>query len=408
MPRDSGTRSEMKKKRPRVGLVLDLQWPYKHHSGIFAGTQQYAQQHDWISVVDEYADDTLAQRAVGDSYYDGVIGRANRQLFTHASRLGVPVVNVWNSSLVRDRLPGVFTDNAASGRMRAEHLLSRGFHNFAALICQRELSHKQELLEFQRVVGEAGFKCTVTKVPLSYTQNAATWRKVEHSLADWIEGWQLPIGVFVGPDVLGRMVAQLCLDRSLRIPEDVAMIAGRNEETFCENPRPSLTSVEMGFERVGYEAARLLDHLMTAKGKQSHQRAQSPEHIIVPPQGMVVRASTDFFAVDDPLVAEAMRFIAANSHRTIGPDDVARAVAAEKRTLQRYFRKHLGRPIAAEIRRVRIERAKRELAQSDASMQQVARKVGFGEAMRLYEVFRRELGVTPTEYRQQRRITYAK
>jgi AraC-like DNA-binding protein len=34
----------------------------------------------------------------------------------------------------------------------------------------------------------------------------------------------------------------------------------------------------------------------------------------------------------------------------------------------------------------------------------IAREVGFGNIHRLYEVFRRELGITPGEYRRQRRV----
>jgi LacI family transcriptional regulator len=79
-------------------------------------------------------------------------------------------------------------------------------------------------------------------------------------------------------------------------------------------------------------------------------------------------------------------------------------VLAETRTLQLRFRKVLNRPIAAEIRRVRIERAKRELTQSERRLSEIARDVGFGEPMRMYEVFRRELGVTPSDYRKQRQL----
>ena len=117
---------------------------------------------------------------------------------------------------------------------------------------------------------------------------------------------------------------QKCRERGWRVPEDVAVIAGRNEETLCEHPRPSLTSVEMGYERVGYEAARVLHQLM--EGQQA-----SREPILVPPEGLVVRESTDFFAVEDSLVAAALEFISKNSHRTIGQHDVARAVGAETR-----------------------------------------------------------------------------
>ncbi len=35
--------------------MLELDWPYKRHAGVFAGTQQYAQEQGWESVIDEYA-----------------------------------------------------------------------------------------------------------------------------------------------------------------------------------------------------------------------------------------------------------------------------------------------------------------------------------------------------------------
>jgi len=59
------------------------------------------------------------------------------------------------------------------------------------------------------------------------------------------------------------------------------------------------------------------------KGKKQ-RKGTSPEHILLPPKGLVVRESTDFFAVDDPVVVAALEFTAANSQRQIGADDVAR------------------------------------------------------------------------------------
>ena len=104
------------------------------------------------------------------------------------------------------------------------------------------------------------------------------------------------------------------------------------------------------------------------------------------------------------MVAAALAYISANSHRPIGPDNVAEAVGAETRTLQNYFRKVLVRPVATEIRRVRIERAKRELTQSKRLLYEIAQSVGFGEEKRLYEIFKREVGVSPGEYRKQRQV----
>ncbi len=383
--------------------MLDLLWPYKRHAGIFAGTQRYAQEQGWESTVDEYADNTLPERKSDSVRYDGIIARATKQLAERAARVNVPIVNTWASSPVRDKLPSVFSDAKASGRLRAEHLLSRGFHHFGALGSEGDVNRNLEANEFRRVIREAGFECTMADVSLAFMDTLANWHKTERSLRNWMDKWQRPIGINIGAENIGRIVVQMCRERGWRVPEDVAIIAGTNEETLCENPRPSLSSVDMGYNQVGYEAARLLDQLMdeNEKGKKK-QKGTRPEHILLPPKGLVVRESTDFFAVDDPLVAAAMEFIAANSSQQIGADDVAAGINIGIRTLQRQFSEYLGRPISAEIQRVRIERAKRELSQSRRPIKQIARDVGFGQSMRMYKVFVRELGVTPREYRKKR------
>jgi LacI family transcriptional regulator len=378
----------------RVAIQLGLDWPYKRHSAIFAGTQRYAQEQNWQSTVDEYVEDTL-QRHQDDMPYDGVIARATSKLATRAARMKVPVVNVWTSSPAWKRLPSVFADYRAIGRMRAEHLLSRGLRRFAALIAHDNRAEELELETFCETITKAGFECLTERVALNPYASAQEWRQMERIVAAWMKKWELPIGVYIGSETEGRIVAQACRNLGWRVPEDVAIIAGRNEETLCEGLRPTLSSVELGYERIGYEAASLLDKLMDG--------AKPPaEPILIAPRGLVVRESTDFYAVDDSLITAALKFIATNCHRDIGQDDVARAVASETSTLQRRFRKYLDRPIATEIRRVRLERAKRELAQGTRSMAQIARDVGFGEPMRMYEVFRRELGVTPSQYRRER------
>jgi len=378
----------------RVAVMLDLDWPYKRHAGIFVGFQQYAQKQGWDSIVDEYVEDTLASRPSRSAPYDGIVARADAGLARRAAAAQVPLVNVLFGSPLQKELPGVYPDFRAIGRLRAEHLLSRGFRRFAVLTSEQP-AQALEKEAFCQAIAEAGHACGVGTVPLAPASSLSRWRKTERAIADLMADWRLPIGVFAGVEQWGRMVAQMCRARGWRVPEDVAIVAGHNEEALCERPHPTLTSVEVGYERIGYEAARLLDRLMDGE-------APPAAPILLPPRDLVVRESSDGFAVEDPLMASALRFIAANSHKTIGPAEVAAAAGVETRTLQRRFRKHLDRPIAAEIRRVRIERAQRELALGRRSLKEIARQVGFGEAMRMYEVFRRELGVAPSRYRRQR------
>ena len=379
----------------RVALMLDLDWPFKRHTEIFAGIQRFAEQQGWVSIIDEFAHDTLRRKPNDSDRYDGVVARANHLLARRAAALGVPVVNVWPSSPARHLLPGVFPDSTATGRLLAEHLLAQGYRTFATLTSPKNFDNELEVREFARLIRQGGFVCKSAYIPQDPYRGVTSWRKTERLIARAMDEWKPPVGVYVGQEVCGRLVVQLSHRRGWRIPDDVAVVAGKNQEALCEQPHPSLTSVEIGYGRIGYAAAELLARLMDGE-------VPPAEPIRLSPQGLVVRESTDFFAVDNESVAAALTFIAAHAHRHIGPNDVAQAVGTETRTLQNYFQKTLKRPIATEIRRVRIERAKRELAHGDRALDVIAREVGFGNIQRLYEVFRRELGMSPGEYRRQR------
>jgi LacI family transcriptional regulator len=384
----------------RVALMLDLQWSYKRHAQIFAGIQRYAEERNWTTVIDEFVHYRLNPRSKSGKPYDGIVARANQQLAIRAAKIGIPVVNVWFSSPVRRRLPGVFHDATATGRMVAEHLLARGFRNFATITSPQNVSNELQVKEFSRLVKEAGFSVTSTYVPQHPHRDISHWRRTEKMIVQAMEQWKPPIGVYSATELHGRMVIQVAQQRGWRIPQDAAIVAGQNEETLCERPRPSMTSVELGFDRIGYAAAELLDRLMDGE-------LPPARPTLLPPQGMVVRESTDFFATDNDVVAAALAFISANCHRPINVGDVAQAVGTETRTLQNYFRDAIDRPIATEIRRVRIERAKRDLVQNDRPIAAIAREAGFGNMQRMYEVFRRELGISPSEYRKQRNLELA-
>jgi LacI family transcriptional regulator len=84
--------------------------------------------------------------------------------------------------------------------------------------------------------------------------------------------------------------------------------------------------------------------------------------------------------------------------------EVLAELPVHRRTLERKIRRTLGRGLAAEMRRVKVDRARQALAGSDVSVPEVARLAGFSSAVRLAIVFREDVGLTPTEYRRQFRL----
>ena len=78
-------------------------------------------------------------------------------------------------------------------------------------------------------------------------------------------------------------------------------------------------------------------------------------------------------------------------------------MGVSRRTLQRRFSTSAGRSVARELRRVRLIKAKRLLAETDRLVKQIAQETGFRDAIRFHEAFVREEGLSPSDYRRMAR-----
>jgi LacI family transcriptional regulator len=220
------------------------------------------------------------------------------------------------------------------------------------------------------------------------------WEKFLEGLEQWVEDWEPPIGVLVGNDLYCRHLIETCRAKGLKVPQDVAIVGTSNEPAICSSPYPSLTSIDLDFELIGYRAAEKLDEMMNSK-----KALASVEYS--PPKGLIPRQSTDSLAADDPLVAKALRFISENGHERILVDDVVFSSSTNRRTLERKFRASMGCSIAEEISRFRIERSKRIMLETDASFKSIAVDLGFRNADHFCKVFSRFENITPSIYRRQ-------
>ena len=104
---------------------------------------------------------------------------------------------------------------------------------------------------------------------------------------------------------------------AMPVPDEVAVVGVDDDQLLCELSNPPLSSVMLNAEQGGYQAAELLDALMSRKVKRQ-------QHLLVEPLWVVTRRSTEAVAVDDVMVAAALRFIRAKAREPIG---VAQVVA---------------------------------------------------------------------------------
>jgi LacI family transcriptional regulator len=292
------------------------------------------------------------------------------------------------------QFPIVCADSVAIGRIAAEHLIECRLRHFAFYGAGRATISAQRLAGFEAALGARGFSCL--QAPLdTLDQN----QFVEHShwpaLIDWLQRLPKPVGIFAIDDHLAHDLAAACLAAEIVVPDRVAIIGANNDDLVCETSFPPLSSVEVDFSRVGYLAARQLDGLLHGDKLPAGERV-----IQVPPLGVVQRLSTNVQAVDDPQLAAAVAFIRDHACDPCDVSDIMREVAVSRSWLERQFAGKLNRTPRDEIVRIRIERARRLLLESDEKIERIAERCGFSATQNFGRVFRQVMGTTPAAFRR--------
>jgi len=329
------------------------------------------------------------------SHCDGFIARVfNHALAERLHALGQPVVNV---SVVLPNLPfaRVGVDLDQDGRLAAKHFLDRGVRHFGFVGRRGHFYSDQREAGFCQELAAAGHsvECYYEATKRQYRHHSGLL-SLEAGLKSWLGSLPKVAGVFACNDVTGFQTAEACRLAGLRVPEDVAIVGADNDDVLCELARPSLSSVAVASKAVGYQAAAMLDRLL-----EGDPPPRQP--LLLPPIGIVTRQSSDLLCLPDPDVAAAVCFIREHGHMHLCVEDILREVPVSRRSLERRFRKVLGRGLGTEIRRVHVQRAKQLLASTGLPMSEVACQSGFSDSQQFSRVFHEETAVTPSAYRRQ-------
>lgn len=104
--------------------------------------------------------------------------------------------------------------------------------------------------------------------------------------------------------------------------------------------------------------------------------------------------------VSDPRISKVLDYIQQNITSAITIEELADRACLTKSYLIRLFRQHLGQTPLQYVIRKKIQSAQTLLLDSDMSVRQVARTLGFPDVSYFIRLFRKNLGFTPQEYRQ--------
>ena len=377
-----------------VALLIETSRSYGRD--ILRGIHRWMHEHEpWSLFLELRALDSTVPRWLKTWKGDGIIARTgSAEMARTIAATGVPGVELRASKLPHG-LPFVGVDNRQMGRLVAEHFFSSGLSHFAVFDLDTEAYFEERRDDFLAALAAAGHVCGRFHASAK-GERPADWERQQAAIARWVAELPKPVGIFACTDQLGFWLLDACRRAGVAVPEEVAVVAAENDETLCTMAAPPLSSVAFDGERIGFEAAALLDRLMRGEPAPT-----AP--VLVPPRGLIARHSSDVVAVDDPDVAAALRYIREHACHGIGVGDVLKRAGLSRTLLERRMREAIGRTPGEEINRVRFGEVRRLLDSTDLSLAAIARRCGFEHPQYMAEAFKKHFGMTPGSYRQSRR-----
>ena len=369
--------------------MLALGWyDYRLHQGI----EKYAQAHGWHLYADLAREMVIPWGWDGDGMLAWLGAGDDLAKFVHAAKK--PTVDF---SLRRPQLKfsRVLQDHAHAAQLVAEHFFARGFANFLFYSDSDNWSYEERGEGFVNFLNRAGHKCTWLRWHQSpaFTTGRNEWKQKRNWLAAQMKLAPKPLAVFAANDQLAMDVLESCENLDISIPEEVAIVGAENYLLAPDAMRTPISSVDTNLETLGYRGAELLDKLMDGK-------AAPKEPIRIPAAEVVARKSSDILTISHQGVSKSLRYIWEHSHEPICVKDLVGVAAMSRRGLHKAFLEHLERTPGQELQRVRIERAKKLLAQSGHKIETLAGMCGYKSTNSFCIAFKRATGMSAKQFRE--------
>ncbi len=323
---------------------------------------------------------------------DGLITSINKKNIDRIGTCPFPVIST--AGVPELNLPYVDADPDAIGVMAADYFLGLGHTQFAVAYKTMGSAHERRAAGFVNRLTAKGVRSVAE---FSRKLGDLNDPECQERILAWIRSLKKPVALFCTYDFLGGTIISLLEEVGVFAPEDISVLGCEDDRIICEHVQPTLSSIRLPYKKIGYEAARLLDQLM---------RGQEPpeSRILLPPDQVTVRMSTNTLATPDDQLRKAFGFIQKNATENISVEQIAQHAGMSVREMQRRFKASLGRSPKQELHLVRIDHVKRLLRGTDQTLSKIAEQSGFTSEYWMGSVFKTMTGRSPGAYRTKHRL----
>jgi LacI family transcriptional regulator len=317
--------------------------------------------------------------------------------------IGIPVIGV---ASIQDllNLPFISANSKDVAQMAGEYLLKKKFKNFAFFGLTQAKWSSERLEHFSRYLDNEGYTVNIFKEKQVLLTNDPTpftklWIKTtlntgQEKLIDWLKILPKPVAILASTDIFACHLINVASEVGLDIPEEIAILGINNDNAICNICDPPLSSIAFNFKQAGYNAAKLLDKMI------SGHETMHGQCIEIEPTHVETRGSTDVYAIDDSAIIQAMKYIRQNGNTPLQVDEVANHICMSKRLLQMKFHDLIGKSVHDEIIQAHFEIAKAMLIETNLSIDEVAVRSGFHYTSNMRRAFQKITGMLPQKYRQ--------
>jgi AraC-like DNA-binding protein/ligand-binding sensor protein len=242
---------------------------------------------------------------------------------------------------------------------------------------------------FCRMVAESPLGCEACHEAQVRALAGAAHRRAPHQVACFAGLTDVAVPVIVGKTHLATMLSGQVLRRE-PTERDFAMIArmvGReNDEAWRSNARKAyFATLVVTAERL-QAIVQLLGFFAGYLGEYATRQA-------------VARSPAE-----PPTVTKAKDYVEAHLDQPITLEQMGRHVGVSRFHFCKLFKKSTGMTLTEHVARMRLEKAKAMLVDPSVRISEAAFAAGFGSIPQFNSVFKRYVGVAPTEYRESLRL----
>lgn len=381
-------------REPRVAILLNSK--LLAHCNIMKGISRYLEENEikWEIVLSS----ELHYGAGEDLtlWFDGIIADFNHKRTRQILKdINIPVVGLisgTNNIEFNKKHTLISLDNETIISCACEFLVAKGLDNIAMYeLLEDEQSSWQQSRRDAYKAFQNNRDC---KINIFQGKHAtfSTWMEELTSLGHWLSGLKKPCGVIVSSDARARFLLNACQAQKITVPDELSIVSVGDitpHELFFNTV---LSVVSPNHEAIGETAAKQLEQAMNG--------VSMPDVVFVPTGDIVEGNSTDFRRAVEPAVIQALRFIRENYTKNIKVVDVLDAVKLSRTNLETKFKQEIGHSIRAEIHQLKMNYVCKLLHDDSLSIENIAEMAGFKSSHQLYAVFKKELGVTPTQFKQ--------